>query len=57
MKYTSIAKQLGSRGGRKTARKYSKEQRIAWGKLGGRPKKGAGDNSTNIPPTANVSPD
>lgn len=33
------ARFLGSRGGKATARKFSKAQFSAWGKKGGRPKK------------------
>lgn len=33
------AQQLGSLGGKARANKTTKEQRQAWGKLGGRPKK------------------
>lgn len=35
------ASEMGRRGGRATAKKYSKEQLSKWGKLGGRPKKKA----------------
>jgi hypothetical protein len=30
--------QTGAEGGKTTAIKYSKEQRVKWGKMGGRPK-------------------
>lgn len=33
------AQELGSLGGKARAKKTTKQQRITWGKLGGRPKK------------------